>query len=467
MSNESSRWIRSALAVLHVVMLLALLTGPARGQDTAAPAFRVEASVDQSAPFVGQQVVHSVRFYAQRMPAREDYLYMDPDGAGLWRGEQFITDRPAVLEGAQYTIRTYETLVYPLQPGPLTISSVQLIIPQTVFSDRVELTSNSVSINVQPLPAGAPASFTGGVGRFQVEARAATAVITIGQPLTLRWTVTGDGNLAQIGQPALILPPVWRAYADPVPTTFTTRGAGERIFEWRLIAEQAGTQTIPAQSFSYFDPDAVQYVMLDVPEIIIDVLPDAAGRRELPSASSRDAGEKNRPAVLPLKPVISPAASRGPILPLWVWAVPPMAVLMTMGGQVFVRERQDRERMRRQNRALSYAKAGLQAAGRSSGPTVFSQVMAVIVTYTADISDRDVRGTLYAEVDEILFSREIPSELREALALCWLEAEEGRFAPAEVVGAVDAGRLIRRTAAVLAAIDAQWKPLPDEEYEAE
>lgn len=422
---------------------------------------RLVASVTPENPFVGQQVVYSVRFYAQRMPA--DYQYIAPDFAGLWRGEQIITEGAEVLDGVSYTVRTYETLVYPLQPGPLTIAPARLVVSETVFSDRVALESNTVTVNVQPLPQGAPAAFTGGVGRFQVEAEAAASTITLGQPLTLRWTVTGAGNLAQIAQPDLMLPEVWRVYSDPTTTISTTRGAGERIFEWRLIAEQVGTQTIPAQTFAYFEPEAAQYVTMDVPELVIDVLPDAAGRRELPEA--RRSG--NQPAALPLKTLssASDSAFAVPSLPLWAWVIPPLAVLMTLGGQVVVQERRDRDQMRRQNRALSYAKAGLQAALRNSGSAVFSKVRMAVVQYAADLSNREVQGTVYAEIDEILSRRGIPPELRQALALCWLEAEEGLYAPAD---SVDADRLIRRTAAVLTAIDAQWKPPPDDtasEYE--
>lgn len=419
--------------------------------QTAAPEYRLEASVDLSTPFVGQPVVYSVRFYAQRMP--EDYDYLAPDFAGWWRGEQLVTEQAAILDGVSYTVRTFDTLIYPLQAEALMISPASLIIPETVFSDRAEVSSEAVTVEVKSLPDGAPSAFTGGVGRFTVTAQAETSTVTLGQPLTLRWTVTGMGNLAQIGQPSLQISDGWRIYADPTTTTSTTRGAGERIFAWRLIAEQAGTATIPAQSVAYFDPESVDYITLDVPEIVIDVLPDASGRRELPE-SERGA---NRPAALPLKPIPEFDTGSSGTVPIWAWAIPPMIVIATVWSQAFARRARMSRVLQRRERALNNAKTRLQSASRADGLAAFSQVQEAIARYVADKSNRDVNARTYAESEAILIAQGITSDAREALALCWLEAEEALYAP---TGAIDLNQLLRRTAGVLTEIDQQWKTPP-------
>jgi tetratricopeptide (TPR) repeat protein len=414
-----------------------------------APAnYRLEASVDLQAPFVGQQVVYSVRFYAQRMP--QDYEYLAPDFADWWRGEQIVTERAEIIEGVSYTVRTFETLIYPLQAGALTIPPVQLVIPETVFSDRADVSTGSVTVAVQPLPEGAPASFTGGVGRFNVEAETDTGTATLGQPLTLRWTVTGVGNLAQIGQPLLEIPDSLRIYADPTTTISTTRGSGERIFEWRLIPELAGTLTIPVQSFAYFDPEGSRYVTLDVPDIVIDVLPDASGGRELPE-TQRGA---NRPAALPLKPVTSFEAHLSGTVPFWAWIIPPLIVIITVWSQAVARRARISRAARRQKRALTEAKNRLQAASKAEGFNAFSQVHVTIKRYFADKTNRDPQALTYSEIHLLLVNHRIAPDAREGLALCWLEAEEALYAP---VGAIELNQLVRRTAGVLTEIDQQWK----------
>jgi hypothetical protein len=438
-----SRLVRFCLLIL---LAITIVTSGVLSQDTATPPqYRLEASVNLDAPYVGQQVVYSVRFYAQRMP--EDYEYLAPDFAGWWRGEQIVTEQAEIVDGVPYTIRTYETLIYPLQADALTIPPAQLIIPQEVFSDRAELSSGPVTVAVQPLPDGAPASFTGGVGTFTVSAESESSTVTLGQPLTLRWTLTGAGNLAQIAQPSLQIPDGWRIYADPTTTTSTTRGAGERIFEWRLIPEVAGTSTIAAQTFAYFDPDTAQYVTLDVPEILIDVLPDASGQRELPASERR----ANRPAALPLKSVTQVEAASS--VPLWAWVIPPLIVIATAWGQAFMRQTRVAQTQQRRDRALSTAKNRLQTTSKGNGIAAFSSVQQAIAQYIADKTSGDVQGVNFAGTQKTLVSQEISAESREALALCWLEAEEALYAPA---GAIDPNQLLRRTAGVLTEIDQQW-----------
>jgi hypothetical protein len=427
------------------------LSGEALSQQAQTPAeYRLEASVDLDAPFLGQQVVYSVRFYAQRMPATEDYEFLMPDLADWWRGEQIVTEHAEIVEGVSYTVRTFETLIYPLQAEALTISPARLVIPERVFADRAELSSGSVTVAVQPLPEGAPASFTGGVGRFNVTADMETRTVTLGQPVTLRWTVTGAGNLAQIGQPSLQFPDGWRIYADPTTTISTTRGAGERILEWRLIPELAGTATFPAQSFVYFDPETVQYVTLNIPEILIDVLPDASGRRELPE-TQRGA---NRPAALPLKrvPSLETAASDG--VPFWAWGIPPLLLIITAWVQALAHQIRISSAANRRQSALTRAKTRLQNASKVEGSGSFSQVQQAITQYLADKSNSELRGLNFSELQSILVNQGISSEAREGLMLCWLEAEEALYAPA---GAVDLNRLLRRTQGVLTQIDQQWK----------
>ncbi|MEM7697958.1 MAG: BatD family protein, partial [Verrucomicrobiota bacterium] len=68
-------------------------------------------------------------------------------------------------------------------------------------TDIRELVSNPVSVEVKPLPAGAPRSFTGGVGDFEVSHSASTDDVFVGDPISMTFRVSGVGNLRSLNEP--------------------------------------------------------------------------------------------------------------------------------------------------------------------------------------------------------------------------------------------------------------------------
>ena len=59
-------------------------------------------------------------------------------------------------------------------------------------SDRVR--SNSLQLDVQPLPQPAPEGFSGAVGQFELKSTLAPAQLKTGEPVTWTLTLSGTGN---------------------------------------------------------------------------------------------------------------------------------------------------------------------------------------------------------------------------------------------------------------------------------
>ena len=132
----------------------------------------------------------------------------------------------------------------------------------------------SVKVNVKSLPEGKPADFIGGVGEFTLSSEISTAALKANEALTLTLTISGKGNLQLMQNPAVDFPSEFETY-DPQVNLDIRSGAngvsGKRTIEYTIIPRYAGTFTIPAIEFSYFDAKSKSYKTLRSQEYTIEV----------------------------------------------------------------------------------------------------------------------------------------------------------------------------------------------------
>jgi len=152
--------------------------------------------------------------------------------------------------------------------------------PQLMHKD---IQSNRLVMHILPLPdQGRPAGFTGAIGKFEVSGNAVPANVGVGEPVTLRFTVTGQGNFDYVRAPALAANPAWKAYNATSKTTYQDESNTQamKIFQQAIIPQKNGVLPLPAASFSYFDPDTKQYVTVPVQ------LPSVSVTGEMPAAAA-------------------------------------------------------------------------------------------------------------------------------------------------------------------------------------
>src|ERR1700679_2660026 len=104
----------------------------------------------------------------------------------------------------------------------------------------MKATPKAVELTVKPLPvAGRPADFAGAVGNFELSADGSPKRVKMGDPVTMKIKVSGQGNFDRVTAPVLKEPDGWRSY--PPSNTFqgdddiATRGT--KIFEMAVIPE--------------------------------------------------------------------------------------------------------------------------------------------------------------------------------------------------------------------------------------
>jgi hypothetical protein len=117
-----------------------------------------------------------------------------------------------------------------------------------------------------------PASFSGGVGQMKFEATVDKTEVKANDPVTLKVTVSGNGNMKFVDAPRINFPPDFEVYDPKVSTKLNaTATSGSKTFEYLIIPRHGGTYKIPAIEFSYFDPQARQYKTLHTDEYTLTV----------------------------------------------------------------------------------------------------------------------------------------------------------------------------------------------------
>ena len=135
-----------------------------------------------------------------------------------------------------------------------------------------EVSSRPVTITVLPLPEGKPESFSGGVGQMKFEATINKTETKANDPVTLKVTVSGNGNMKFVDAPRINFPPDFEVYDPKISTKLNaTSTSGSKIFEYLIIPRHGGTYKIPAIDFSYFDPQTRQYNTLHSDECTLTV----------------------------------------------------------------------------------------------------------------------------------------------------------------------------------------------------
>ncbi len=125
---------------------------------------------------------------------------------------------------------------------------------------RQRVTTGSPTLHVSALPAGAPASFGGGVGEFSVQARLSKDSLKTHDAASLLVTLSGKGNIALAEAPKLNFPPDFEVYDVKTSVNTDKSGTtGSKTFEYPFIPRSHGDFVIPPVKYSYYDVKQRRY----------------------------------------------------------------------------------------------------------------------------------------------------------------------------------------------------------------
>jgi type II secretory pathway pseudopilin PulG len=432
-------------------IILGVFWMPVRTQE---PYF-VDATLSNTMPFVGQQTVYRFRVYTLVDLGGSTY-YLPPEFESLWRTEMGEQQMQELINGQLYSVIEVKTALFPTYEGTFTIEPAGFAIPATVFEDEQRLSTQPITLEALPLPPDSETGFSGAVGTFTMTATLDRQSITLGEPLTLRLTISGTGNVEQLLAPALPVPNDWGVYINP--TTYQSRIenellVGEKTFEWLITPSEAGQQTLPPITLRYFDLGLLEYRTLTAAAVSIDVLPGTPAPTTV--ALAPDAVD---PAVLLAAKPIPTSLQVGLNMPgMMFWLLGLIAPAAALGVWVWTRQRRVNQRTQRQRQAssaLQNAQARLQAASRMQPDSSYRAVSEAVYTYFGDKLQRSPASLSQADLRNAMEAQLVPQSASDAVLTSLEWADSGRYAPA---GATDLQTGIERALKALAAVDAGWK----------
>lgn len=264
-------------------------SGVGRAGETSTGEIILSLSLDRTNVVVGQPINATLKIYQRaNLSGFENANF--PSFTGFWSQE---IEAPTNIE---FTRETYNGKIYdaavlrryvliPQQTGKLTIDPAELVCLVNVrvqsrtgsifdgfFDDyttvRKKVSSSAVTVNVSPLPAGAPASFGGGVGKFSISAKLAKDNLKAHEANSLIITVSGRGNVSLLGAPKVSFPLDMEVY-DTKITDKSAKGSisGSKEFEYPFIPRSPGEFTIEPIQYSYYDVEAGRYVTVQTQPI--------------------------------------------------------------------------------------------------------------------------------------------------------------------------------------------------------
>ncbi|MBR1522264.1 MAG: BatD family protein [Bacteroidales bacterium] len=265
-----------------------------QGTATADADIFMRLTMSRSNVVVGEPVTVSLKIYHRaNLVGFENARF--PSFKGFWSQE---VEAPTNLDfqREEYDGTIYNSallrrwVIVPQKAGDLEIDPAEVVClvnvrrrrsSGSVFDDffgsdystlRQRVYTTAPVLHVSALPAGAPASFCGGVGEFSVKARLNADSLKTHDAASLVVTVSGKGNVALLEAPKVNFPPDFEVYDIKSSTSAgSSATSGTRTFEYPFIPRSHGDFVIEPVKYSYYDVKARRYVTATTDSLHIHV----------------------------------------------------------------------------------------------------------------------------------------------------------------------------------------------------
>ncbi len=251
----------------------------------------IKAELSDTVAVVGQPLVFELKLYwipnvlNPRLMAEPNLsaFYHENNPRGAYRTSK------ETIDGKSFNVKTlYRSIIYPQQIGQATIGSYRILvdvqdpngkpIQRGFFTQgsyiRMDLRSKDIDVRVLELPKPAPPSFSGAVGRLDLQCKVDQRVVTTDDAVTLTMTIVGEGDTKQMEAPAFNSTDSLEVYAPRLleETSFQTPQGiiKEKSFEYVLLPKYPGKYNIVPE-YSYFDSDEMIYKLLSCEAIELRV----------------------------------------------------------------------------------------------------------------------------------------------------------------------------------------------------
>jgi len=437
--------------------------------------------------YVGEQVL-----YTLRITAKEGVQSINPpDSLQKLIGERFyfepldktIAPRAETVNGQQVKIFDIHIALFPLITGTADMEGIPVeyqvirrsrpsggqsmfdMFQDNFFSGANVITQKAlaepVKMEVQALPPGTPAGFTGTVGQCFLSAKVDKSSVAAGDALTLTVTIRSNGQPKSLTKPVLpdlqdfeTFDPEESSSSDLQGNTLWTT----KVFKYALVPHRQGVYKLSGIAFPYFDPERGAYEQAESPPLDIQVSP---GQENMPMSSPlaqneiTDLGSDIRH----IKTDVTYLKNEGDLPSHHVWfgalfLVSPLA----FAGALALRRRRDRLRtdaaFLRKTQAGSKMrrrfKEAQQALAAGKPREFYHGLSEAVMGFASDALNQEFRGMTLGEAVEALARRGAKPETLSTYESLMHRCDFGQFAglnpsQAELKSDLDAaGRLLEQ-----------------------
>jgi len=426
------------------------------GLESRALFVRATASADTA--YQNEQVTAEYRlFFRPGVRLRQSRMADAWDAPGFWREELDVASRPTPRAREMHG-RTYRAIVlkrvalFPTQTGLLEIDPLRIetearaqprlgrrdgTVPRSHY-EPVTLASEQLAVAARPLPPGAPPSFDGAVGQFELEAEVRPDSGAVGEGIELTARIRGTGNVATVSPPALDPPSEIDAFEPVVETEIDRSGdeiRGTKTFTYTLVPRSSGRHALPPVRFAYFDPADARYETLRASLPAVRATGEAEPRARSQTGEGLPVGDLAGPIEQPGRWV---RADRRPLYARpWPYAAVLLSVVLAAGAVAYRRRRTGASPPSEDDRALAAARPALEAARRhlrneERRPFYRAVERGVLAFLDARLDlPRAASGMTGEALDRRLADRGASRADRERLREVLADCSEAQFTPAE------------------------------------
>ncbi|MEM9645765.1 MAG: BatD family protein [Planctomycetota bacterium] len=239
-------------------------------------------------------------FQVNNIGTKSVFSIFGNDATGFHPDPIRTTRKDANGEDAGYWEYRFSRKLIPRQRGTYSFPSISL---KGTFADgidggrlvgrRIYAMAEGLAVDVKDVPLdGRPDSYIGAVGTFRATAELAPTSVSVGDPMTLTLTLSGQGTLDDAR------PPILDGHAG-IENAFRTYEATEesgpnlRRFTYSLRPLNAEVSEFPSIPVSYFDVDEEKYVTLQTDPVRLTIRDaETLADSEIVSAN-REASERS------------------------------------------------------------------------------------------------------------------------------------------------------------------------------
>lgn len=425
------------------------------GQDISKDDIFVRVILNKSTAYEGEAIECTLKLYTKFERINSFMVTSPPTFDGFLIDE--IDTQAALNQVEHFNGQNYITailkkcIIFPQKSGKLTINSgkydlsvVQLervsngfFISARPIEKQVRLQPFSQTINITPLPQPQPAGFTGAVGNFKFESSLSSTTPRTGEAISLRYIVTGTGNIKYVTIQKPQIPAEFEQYSPKTESNARIAGStltGTTTTEYTLVPQNVGKFKIPSEQFVYFDVAKKEYITLSAPGYDLEV---AKGTGTTANVEQRDIQVKNTDILHIKTGEKNQKTAHRPIVYTWTYRIIFIALtIMALGILLASRRKMKLDADiagRRTSRANKVAKKRLKLAEtfmkKHNSEQFYQEMLKALWGYLSDKLNIPASMLTRQNIMDTLLERGVNEDLCNEIVKLLDDCEMARYTP--------------------------------------